>query len=286
MHIAQIDQVEHPAAIADHLAGLGDAVLDAAVGGSAEHGVVDVRLQPFDGRCHGLDARIGLEQFGAGGGDGRLGRRHLGLGSADGRLVAEEGGAVVIQILRRGGALAGEHLVAVQPLARRLQLGLALCHHRGRGLPFALPLHHPAAAGCHGDARLLELGPGLAQPGLQLLRVQAGEFLAGGDKITLVHQDLADTAALPGGDIDLHRLDAAVAPGQPCGQAGRPQVLPGQPGDHGQHSQADQPGRTPQPYTGRGLHSAPRSAQERPANSRTNQSRNMHQRHSLPAGER
>ena len=81
-------------------------------------------------------------------------------------------------------------------------------------------------------------------------------------------------------------VGAPVAPGHPRGQAGRPQLLPGQPGDHGQHGQADQPGRTPQPYTGRGLHSAPRSAQERPANSRGNQGRNMHQRHSLPAGER
>ena len=50
--IAQVNQVQHPAAGGDHLAGLGDAVLHPAVAGRLEGAVFDIGLNAFDvGLC-------------------------------------------------------------------------------------------------------------------------------------------------------------------------------------------------------------------------------------------
>ena len=91
--IAEIDHVQHLAARVEHLAGLGDAKLHAAIARAPQGAVVDIRLNSFDCRLGGDDLGFRLDDVRLGSGDGRVRRCHVGLGSADGCLGAMKRGS-------------------------------------------------------------------------------------------------------------------------------------------------------------------------------------------------
>jgi hypothetical protein len=84
------------------------------------------------------------------------------------------------------------------------------------------------------DLRPPLLGLRLAELRLGLGGVHAGELLPGGHEVALVGHDVGDPPGDLGGDVDLRRLDAAVAAGEPVRQPAAAQPLPGDDGEDGE----------------------------------------------------
>ena len=74
--------------------------------------------------------------------------------------------------------------------------------------------------------RLLDLRLGLLQRGLDVLRVHAGDDLPALDHVAFVGEHFGDAAGELGVDIDLVRLDPAVARYDPQGEAALPRMPP------------------------------------------------------------
>ncbi len=92
----------------------------------------------------------------------------------------------------------------------------------------------------HRALSLLQLGLGLPALGVEHLRVHVCDDLPGGDKVALVDENVLDAARRLGGDVDLHRFDAAVAAGEAVTQLFRLEIAPAQKDETGRnHNESD-----------------------------------------------
>jgi hypothetical protein len=85
-------------------------------------------------------------------------------------------------------------------------------------LQLALPLQDLGTRLDHVLLGLGDAGAGGGQGGAQLGRVHAGQNLPLRDHVALVHYHLGHASGIPGGDLDLLGLDAAVAAGDVVGK--------------------------------------------------------------------
>ena len=99
--VRDIHHVQHLAACADHLAGLGQPVLHAAVARGGEFAVLHIGIDALDGGGSGRHRRFRTYGLGLGSVDGRLGCRGLCLGGLECGLGATHAGPVVVQFLLR-----------------------------------------------------------------------------------------------------------------------------------------------------------------------------------------
>lgn len=138
--VAEVDQVQHPAAGREDLSRRRDAVLDPAVARREEGAAIHVGLDALDrgvglvdrrGRVH--DLRLGRPDRGVRGGDLRLCR-------ADRRFRGLVAGAVAIQFLLGDGASGREVGGAPEPSFGSITLGLALGDRGNGGLAFGLSI--------------------------------------------------------------------------------------------------------------------------------------------------
>ncbi len=146
-----------------------------------------------DGQLFGGGAGIGLVHLRLGGVHAGAGRFELALGGADiggGGLGRGDGGG--------HGGLRGSDLFRAGAGAGLGQLGLG---------------------GGQGAFRLAQRTLGLVTLGDEQLGIQASEHVAGGDGVTLVHQEFGDLAGGFGGHVDDIGLDGAGG-GQPGGGRG------------------------------------------------------------------
>lgn len=132
--VAQINHVEHLATGAHHLAGLGDAVLDAARAGRAERRVTDIGVEAPDRRLRRIGIRPGAVDLGAGSDNGRAHRVHLRACGVDGGAGALQPRAIILLLLPRRSAFGGKGSRAAEMLLRGGEIGLARAELReGRG---------------------------------------------------------------------------------------------------------------------------------------------------------
>ena len=163
-----------------------------------------------------------------------LGRADRGLrgrrwasAAADRRLGALEVGAVVVEL--SGGtpclSRASSSVRAKRVAPPRARHGVARPRPRRRFL--GLPLRHQALGGLDADPRPVPAAPRPLSAAPRARRVHPGQNLPGSDEVALVHQDLFDPARYLGGDVDLRRLDAAIAAGETIRQPFRCEGPPG-----------------------------------------------------------
>jgi hypothetical protein len=106
-------------------------------------------------------------------------------------------------------------------------------HRRGLRRRFvALALRQLAARSRNCAVRLLQLRFGLAALGLEHIGIHHGHYLSGRNEFAFVDPDLLQTTGYPRGDVDLDRLDAAIAAGEPFFPLMRSKALPGQQGQN------------------------------------------------------
>ena len=101
--VAEIDEVENPAAGGQHLAGLRDAVLHAAIARRFQRAVVDVGGDTFNGGLGRSDGCSGIDDQCLGGADRSFRRRELSLGRRDGGLCPLDVGPIIVENLLGNG---------------------------------------------------------------------------------------------------------------------------------------------------------------------------------------
>ena len=126
---------------------------------------------------------FGTGDLGAGRLDGGAGSVHLCLGGGHARLGAALAGAVVVQLLLGGCAVAGQLGGAGQAALGGIQLALAQGHLRLGGPQVALAQRHLGVGGGHAVLRLGVAGHGFAALGLQGGHVHAGQGCTGLDEV-------------------------------------------------------------------------------------------------------
>ncbi|MNT25197.1 hypothetical protein D3C72_1607040 [compost metagenome] len=137
------------------------------------------------------------------------------------------GGFTVVDDLLRDGVARQQLLRARIGLGGGIKLGLALFHYRQRRGLFRLPLGDKAVGRIDCYFRTAELCFGLTLPRFQLGGVHLRQHLPGLHEIAFAHHDVLKAAGGFGGNIDLDRLDPAVA-GRETGRQPLPlQLRPG-----------------------------------------------------------
>ena len=106
---------------------------------------------------------------------------------------------------------------ASQPLQGRTAFGFTLTHQRRCGPPFGLALAQLILGRLHSNVDPLEICLGLTRLGAQGGLIHFSEHRAGLDEIALPDRNHPKPSWQLGRDIDLHRLDPAIA----SGHAGR-----------------------------------------------------------------
>ena len=209
--VGEVDDVEHRSADTDHLAWLHHAVLHAAAARRLELAVIDVGLDA-------LDACLRRGHLGFGRGDRRaclhhrsLRRPHLGAGRDHRGFACRHCGRILVELgLGRHLGL-GKLSGARELLAVVIEVGQALRHHRfGRRL-IGLTLGERAAARLQVALGAFPLRLRLAQLGLEHAGIDLGHDLPFSDEIALIHGDGGDAPGDLGGNVDIGRLDPAVA---------------------------------------------------------------------------
>ena len=196
--VAEIVHRVDAAASGKHFAWLREPGLDPRTDRRDERGVVDLRLQPIRRGLCGVDRRRGLH--------------HLHLGAIELGAARQHLGVVELRLLLADGALAHQLLGACVILGRVVVGGLLHPNLRQRDVAAVL--------------RLLDLCLRLAQLRLQRGGVHPSHDLAGLDRIALIDQHVLDAPRILGRDVDLFRLEAAVAARETWRQRRLPQQEP------------------------------------------------------------
>ena len=236
--VAEIDEVEHAAAAGDDLTGLSDAILNASSSWCAQIAVTDVGIDPFDRRLHRIDIGARANDLAARRTDRGIDGGKLGPGRFDcgGRALYLR--LIVVALLHGGRAFACQRLGAPEAFARRIKLSLALAHAGKSCCALAPPLRHLALRGLDSVEGLGELRLRFGSLGIEDIDIHVRNHLTRFDEITLIGNDGADTAGRLCRNVNLDRLDAAVAANDPLGQTRWLEHLPEQQAD-GDHRHED-----------------------------------------------
>ena len=194
----QVQHGEHPAARREHLADIGDAVLNAPVAWRDERIVGDVDLVELDVVRSRVERPLDLADAGVGG--------------VERGLRAGEGLAALIEKFVGGEAARDQRVRAVELLLRERDQGFLLLDVGVRLVQALL--------------RLLDLRLGLVKGGGEILGVHAGEDLPGFDHVAFVGEHFGDPAGELCVDVDLVGLDPAVARRDPRRKAALTHVPP------------------------------------------------------------
>ncbi len=196
--VSDVEHGEHPAARGQHLADIGDAVLDAPVARRDERIVGDVDLVELDVVRGRVERPLGFADAVVGG--------------VERGLRAVEGLPALIEQFVGGEAARDQRVGAVELLLRERDQGLLLLDVGVRLVEALL--------------RLLDLRLGLVKRGREILGVHAGDDLPGFDHVALVGEHFGDAAGELGVDVDLVGLDPAVARRDPRRKAALAHMLP------------------------------------------------------------